>query len=156
MKYFLLNAVDIAAKKGISVAEAETMLPIRPSVKTLGVLGDCGVDLFAPYPFTVQSGTYKIVDTFLGFKLEPGIGALVWPRGGDVHLIGSGVIDTGYSGSIKVKVVNPYSSDLSFERGDSLGQLVPFVKAYLDGIELEETESGWQNSERGQQGRINQ
>lgn len=138
-------------------ARQDKVEPIFPSVKHTGYYGDAGVDLYTPIDFTVEPGSFRVIDTYVGFRFSVGIAAIVKPRGGDVHLVGSGVIDTGYTGTIKVRVVNPYKEKLEFKRGDSIGQLVPFVKAFSDGMELVEFEKkhDWVGGMgRGDTGRI--
>lgn len=128
--------------------------PIRPRVNNGGVLGDCGVDLFSPYAVEIEPHSMVTINTFVCFKFDIGTAGLIWPRGGDKFLVGSGVIDTGYTGPIYVRVYNTSSQRLVINRGDSVGQLVPFIKPYVDGIDLEEVDYGWRHSERAGSGRI--
>lgn len=118
--------------------------------------GDAGIDLFAPDFETVPGHGMRVIDTFVAFEMPTGTVGLVWPRGGDEHLIGSGVIDEGYRGTIKVRVFNPHPYPIAFEKGDSLGQLVILNKFCTDNIELEQSLDPFdKNTERGDSGRIN-
>ena len=129
--------------------------PIPPRVKHVGPYGDAGVDLFIPIDLIVPSFSYEVVDTFVGFIFDIGVAGLVVPRGGDRFLVGSGLVDTGYTGTIHVRIVNPYDEPIAFKRGDSIGQLVPFVKAHPDGIELHSVPvPSTSVSQRGKTGRI--
>lgn len=155
MKYFFIKGEELEKKKRINnIPNTKNTDPIKPRVKSLGLYGDCGVDFFSPVDVTIGSGEMKIIDTFVGLKLDVTTGALLFPRGGDNHLLGAGVIDTGYSGSIMFKVFNPLSHTIVIKRGDSVGQAVPFIKPYATGIELEEVSNGWGNTDRGSTGRI--
>lgn len=127
-----------------------------PAIKNSGVFSDAGIDLFAQYDFTVTAGSMRIVETFTGIYMPLGVAGLIWPRGGDNFLVGAGVIDTGYTGTIKVKIINPYAEDMSFKAGDSVGQLVMFVKGVTSDPELHEVPKGSAHSEAARQesGRI--
>jgi dUTP pyrophosphatase len=60
-------------------------------------------------------------------------------------LFGEGVIDSGYTGSIKVKLYNSTSRNVKFYRGDKIIQLVmlPIYTPELEQVDrLEETERG--------------
>lgn len=61
------------------------------------------------------------------------------------HLTGEGVIDSGYTGSIKVKLYNKGCEAKQFKRGDKIIQLVllPILKPDIVIVDsLEETERG--------------
>jgi len=91
---------------------------------------DVGIDLFAPYSFAVQPHAYRNVNSFVKFEFPYGVYGMVKPRGRDNFLTGSGVVDTGYTGPIIVKIVNYTDKVMSFEIGDSLGQLALSLAAY--------------------------
>lgn len=60
-------------------------------------------------------------------------------------IVGEGVIDSGYTGSIRVKLYNHGSESYMIERGDKISQLVilPIITPELElADELEETERG--------------
>jgi len=129
--------------------------PVKPVVKHTGTWGDAGIDLFAPHEFAVLPHSQYIVNTYVGFVFEAGEAGLIVPRGGDSFLVGSGLIDTGYTGTIHVRIINPYKETLVFKRGDSVGQLVRFRKADPDGIDLERGAPPERTkSPRGRAGRI--
>jgi deoxycytidine triphosphate deaminase len=113
--------------------------------------------LFAANEFVVPPHSAYIADSFVGFVMDVGIAGLVWPRGGDLFLVGAGVIDTGYVGTIKVKIINPYSEPMHFTSGSSIGQLVLFKKAFVQPPELVliEKDEVTSISGRGDDGRIN-
>ena len=60
-------------------------------------------------------------------------------------LTAEGVIDSGYTGSIVVKLYNHTSNDYAFEAGEKIAQLVllPIITPELEQVDsLEETERG--------------
>jgi dUTP pyrophosphatase len=116
---------------------------------------DAGYDLRTPIDFSVPAGGYAIVDTGVHIQIPEGyVGFLKSKSGLNVkcHITGEGVIDSGYTGSIVVKL---YSHDpitlcadvfgAYFSRGDKIIQLVllPILKPELEIVDsLEETERG--------------
>lgn len=72
---------------------------------------DAGADLFADESVIIPPGTGKLVGTGLGFKTPEGYALLVEPRSSQranfsVGHLGSGVIDSGYRGELKVYLFN--------------------------------------------------
>lgn len=114
---------------------------------------DCGIDLKAPYAFDVPAFASQKVNSFVCFDLPKGSGARLIPRGRDDFLLGSGLIDTGYTGPIIVKVINYTSQNMHFGIGDSIGQLVPYLKL-PGGTFLTETYDFGEELLRGDSGSI--
>lgn len=117
---------------------------------------DAGYDLRTPIDFRIPAGGYAIIDTGVHIQIPEGyVGFLKSKSGLNVkcHLTGEGVIDSGYTGSIVVKL---YSHDKGlvtfvdafgsyFKRGDKIIQIVllPIFKPDLEIVDsLEETERG--------------
>lgn len=115
---------------------------------------DAGLDLYSPVDFWIEpSGSpigdnYAVIDTGVHVELPKGtVGMLKSKSGLNVKhsIIGEGVIDEGYTGSIKVKLYNLGSLPMDFKRGDKIIQLVivPYYAPILELVdELEETERG--------------
>jgi dUTP pyrophosphatase len=117
---------------------------------------DAGYDLRTPIDFSVPEGGFAIVDTGVHIQIPEGyVGFLKSKSGLNVkhHITGEGVIDSGYTGSIVVKLyshsdyvgafINGFSPQ--FKRGDKIIQLVllPIFKPELEIVDsLEETERG--------------
>jgi dUTPase len=152
LRYF----VDYDRAKKKSEELNIVIVPQEPNIKNGGLFGDVGIDLFAAYDCIVYPHTMWVVDTFVGFLYEVGTFGLLWPRGGDTFLIGSGVMDTGYTGTTKVKIINPYENLMLFSIGDSVGQLVITRRAYEETPSLFKIEhdSIDRITERGKDGRI--
>lgn len=114
---------------------------------------DAGYDLRTPIDITVYGGDYAIVDTGVHVAIPEGyVGFLKSKSGLNVkhNLTGEGVIDSGYTGSIVVKLYNSAShfwgrKDVNFKRGDKIIQLVllPIIKPDIEIVDsLEATERG--------------
>ena len=134
-------------------------IPVKPVIKNpTGMFGDVGVDLFAAYDFIVEPHSMYITDTFIGFLFDVNTAGQIWPRSGDNFLVGAGIIDTGYVGTVKVKIINYTNYVMEFKQGDSVGQMVLFTRAYIEGPELKEVDkeaAGMLKTDRGENGRIN-
>lgn len=109
---------------------------------------DAGYDLRTPEAFRVYGGSYVTVDTGVHVQIPEGyVGFLKSKSGLNVihNLTGEGVIDSGYTGSIRVKLYNKGYEAKQFERGDKIIQLVllPILKPDIVIVDsLEETERG--------------
>lgn len=115
---------------------------------------DAGYDLKTPYdmilpPTTTMHGTgWIVVDTGVHMEIPKGFcGLLVSKSGLNVknHITGTGLVDSGYTGSIRVKLYNHTDEEHKFERGDKLIQIVilPVHTPRLElAEEIDETERG--------------
>lgn len=117
---------------------------------------DAGLDLRSREDKTVPAGVSEMFDTgvhvdlpypFIGFSNMKTVGLLKSKSGLNVNhnITSDGVIDMGYTGSIKVKLYNHGTEDYHVKRGDKISQLVilPILTPNLELVdELEETERG--------------
>ena len=109
---------------------------------------DAGYDLRTPTDCYVPGAGFAIIDTGVHIAIPKGyVGFLKSKSGLNVrdHLTGEGVIDSGYTGSIVVKLYHNYSGGKQFRRGDKIIQIVllPIIKPELEIVDsLEETERG--------------
>ena len=109
---------------------------------------DAGYDLRTPIDFAVDRGHAAIVDTGVHVEIPEGyVGFLKSKSGLNVkyNLTGEGVIDSGYTGSIVVKLYNNGSEVKFFDRGDKIIQLVllPIIKPDIEIVDsLGATERG--------------
>lgn len=88
---------------------------------------DAGLDLRSPIEIYIRAGDYAIIDTGVHVDIPKGcVGMLKSKSGLNVKhgLIGEGVIDAGYTGSIVCKLYNIGGSDYRVKRGDKIIQLV--------------------------------
>lgn len=96
---------------------------------------DAGLDLKTPISFKILPHESKIIDTGVHIELPHGtVGMLKSKSGLNVkkNIVSEGVIDEGYTGSIRVKLYNHGNFFVPFERGDKISQLVILPVLYED------------------------
>lgn len=109
---------------------------------------DAGLDLYARECRVVPAGGSAVFDTGVHMEIPTGFcGLLVGKSGLNVRwgLTSTGLIDAGYTGSIKVKLYNRNVGDYQVRRGDKISQIVilPVAMVELELVEaLGETERG--------------
>ena len=110
---------------------------------------DAGLDLRTPERVCVKSGCSVVIDTGVCVQLPKGTTGFLKSKSGlnvKHGIIGEGVIDENYTGSIRVKLYNLGHEDYTFEKGDKLIQLVVLPVVIPDELvrveELEETDRG--------------
>lgn len=112
-------------------------------------LTDAGFDIYAREKQIVPAKESAIFDTGVHIELPPNtVGMLKSKSGLNVKhgIVSEGVIDVGYTGSIKVKLYNHSGYDYTVEAGDKITQLVILPLAEVSPMvlvdELDETERG--------------
>lgn len=88
---------------------------------------DAGLDLCTPKDVTIKPGSHTVIDTGVHIEIPEGyVGMLKSKSGLNIRheIIGEGVIDAGYTGSIMAKLYNLGKSVMRFARGDKVIQLV--------------------------------
>lgn len=109
---------------------------------------DAGLDIKSPITVTVPAHGSAVIDTGVHVEIwDRYVGFLKSKSGLNVkHNIQSeGVIDSGYTGSIVVKLYNLGDRDYLVERGDKISQLVilPILTPVIEVVDsLGETERG--------------
>ena len=109
---------------------------------------DAGYDLFSREDAVIYPNAGGIFDTGVHVEIPRGyVGFLKSKSGLNVkHSIQSeGVIDSGYTGSINVKLFNHGSKDVHIQKGQKISQLVllPIITPELELVDtLEDTERG--------------
>ena len=109
---------------------------------------DAGYDLRSPIKTIVCAGEAVVIDTGVHVQIPTGyVGMLKSKSGLNVKhdIVGEGVIDSGYTGSIRVKLYNHGTESYMIEVGDKISQLVilPIITPEIELVdELEETERG--------------
>ena len=91
--------------------------------------GDLGYDVFADEDIWIPWGEYKLVSTGISvFTNSYKYGFVIKDRS-SVAMLGlfthAGVIDSGYTGEIKVLFNNQSNTSIKIEKGDKIAQLVP-------------------------------
>ena len=111
---------------------------------------DAGMDLRTPVAFIVPAHGSYTVDTGVHIQIPVGqVGFIKSKSGLNVKggLTATGGVDSGFSGSIRVKLYNHSDEDYMFSRGDKITQLVLlYIAKPENGFEIvdhfEETERG--------------
>lgn len=110
---------------------------------------DAGFDIYARETQIVPAKESAIFDTGVHIELPPNtVGFLKSKSGLNVRhgITSEGVIDVGYTGSIKVKLYNNSGYDYTVNKGDKISQLVILPLADVGELEpvneLQETERG--------------
>lgn len=109
---------------------------------------DAGLDIYARETKTILAGKSEVFDTGVHIELPKNtVGMLKSKSGLNVkHSITSeGVIDVGYTGSIRAKLYNNSDEDYTVNAGDKITQLVilPILTPELELVDgLEDTERG--------------
>ena len=109
---------------------------------------DAGADLRSPICATVPARGSVVIDTGVHVEIPEGyVGMLKSKSGLNVkhNLIGEGVIDCGFMGSIRVKLYNLGDTDYQILRGDKIIQMVILPCVYCEFTQVDkfaETERG--------------
>lgn len=127
----------------IKLDEGTTKLPTRAHET------DAGLDLYSREKVIIFPNESYIFDTGVHIELPQNSVGLLKSKSGlwTKHNItsGEGVVDEGYTGSIRVKLVNHGNEPYMVNKGDKISQLVilPILKPTLEIVDsLEETERG--------------
>lgn len=110
---------------------------------------DAGMDLITPCPVLIEPHSEAVIDTGVHMEIPAGYWGKIESKSGlnIKHSIVSlgGTIDSGYTGSIKVKLYNLSNWPYKFQTGEKVAQLVigPCETPELEIVDsLEATERG--------------
>lgn len=109
---------------------------------------DAGADLKSPIDAILNGGDSVVIDTGVHIAIPNGfVGFLKSKSGLNVKsgILSEGVIDAGYTGSIRVKLYNHSREPFFIHKGQKISQLVilPFLHADFERVDaLDETERG--------------
>lgn len=109
---------------------------------------DAGADLRSPVCTTVPARGSVVIDTGVHVEMPEGYTIFLKSKSGlnvKHNLIGEGVVDALYTGSIKVKLYNLGDTDYQILRGDKIIQMVILPCVYCEFTQVEkfaETERG--------------
>lgn len=106
---------------------------------------DAGADLKTPVGFTLSARSSHTVDTGVHVELPRGRVALLKSKSGlnvKHSIISEGVVDEGYTGSIRVRLHNLSDEAYRFERGDKITQLLVMPVDYCDFMQVGEVKGG--------------
>lgn len=111
---------------------------------------DAGYDLCSPVETLLKKGESAVISTGIHIEIPQGyVGFLKSKSGLNVRhgITGEGVIDSGYTGSITVKLYNQ-GEDYLIKKGDKIIQLV-LLPVFTPELKVVET---LENTERGDNG----
>ncbi len=113
---------------------------------------DAGIDFHGIETVTLEPGEVGKVRSGLALEIPDGYVGLCWDRSGiatknKIKVIG-GVIDSGFRGELKLCVINLGSEPFTFEKGDSVCQI---LIQKVEHVEIAETLE-LSDSERGDKG----
>lgn len=109
---------------------------------------DAGADLRSPINTVVPSRGSVVIDTGVHVEIPEGYTIFLKSKSGlnvNHNLIGEGVVDSGFTGSIRVKLYNLGDTDYQIMRGDKIIQMVILPCGYCEFTQVEkfaETERG--------------
>jgi len=109
---------------------------------------DAGFDLYCKEDFLLPKNGSCVVDTGVCVEIPYGYVGMIKSKSGlniKSGITTEGVIDSGYTGSIVVKLRNDSDADFVFSRGNKITQLVilPIPEITLNEVdELDNTERG--------------
>lgn len=109
---------------------------------------DAGADLRSPVDAVVPSRGSVVIDTGVHVEIPEGYTIFLKSKSGlnvKHNLIGEGVIDSGFTGSIKVKLYNLGNQPYQIRKGDKIIQMVILPCAYCEFVEVDK----FAESERG-------
>ena len=110
--------------------EINVMLDEGAIMPTRAHAEDAGLDLYTPEYFAltnVPGIDCHVIDTGVHMEIPKGYVGMIKSKSGlnvNNGIIGEGVIDAGYMGSIKVKLYNLEGYTTVFKPGDKIAQLV--------------------------------
>lgn len=109
---------------------------------------DAGLDLYAKNAEYIPAGDSKVFDTGVHVEIPAGYVGMIKSKSGlnvNHNMTSEGVIDSGYTGSIRVKLYNHHGGSKIIMQGQKISQLVilPIITPELEVVDsLEETERG--------------
>ena len=112
---------------------------------------DAGLDLKTPKDFEIDYFSHITIDTGVHIQLPKGTVGMIKSRSSlnvVCNITCEGVIDAGYTGSIKIKLYNNCGIGFRAKAGDKIAQLVILPVLCLTPVQVDKIEGG----ERGNNG----
>lgn len=109
---------------------------------------DAGYDLKAPECVRILPHGFKVIDTGVHIQLPAGKCAIVISKSGlylKNRITATGLVDEGFTGSIKIGLENNSDEPYTFNRGDKISQfyITDYYEPVLELVDkLDETERG--------------
>lgn len=109
---------------------------------------DAGYDLYSPVARELKPNDWTKIDTGVHFQIPKGYVGFIKSKSGlnvKFGITSEGVIDSGYTGSVVVKLYSKFDRPYYIDKGQKISQIV-FLPIYTPELEvvdeLEETERG--------------
>lgn len=112
---------------------------------------DAGLDLKTPKNFYLRPKDTVVVDTGVHVQLPHGTCGLMVAKSGlniKSDILSTGLIDEGYTGSIRVKLYNHGAEPYVFNAGDKISQLVVLPVLY-EPVEVVDELDGTERGDNG-------
>ena len=109
---------------------------------------DAGLDIYTPKDVYIRARNSVVIDTGVHISIPKGYVGMLKSKSGlniKMGLVSEGVIDSGYTGAIKVKLYNHSDEDAALLAGNKISQLViqKIITPEVQIVDsLEETERG--------------
>ena len=72
----------------------------------------------------MEPHSFTVAGTGITVEIPQGFVGLLMPKSRNDHLLGAGVVDAGYQGEIRIKIVNPTDKPLLITEGQAIGQML--------------------------------
>jgi dUTP pyrophosphatase len=119
---------------------------------------DAGADIRCRERFTVKAHGFMAIDTGVHIELPPTTKCEIKSKSGlwtNHGILTTGLIDEGFSGTIRVGLANLSDQDYTFEAGEKVTQLCVSHVCYPTYVEASEVKSGKRgNAGYGSTGRL--
>lgn len=128
--------------------DIKVMLDKKAKMPTRAHEADAGFDLYATEDVYVPPLGKITADTGVHIEIPAGYFGDIRPKSGllfNHDLFTAGTVDSGYSGEVKVRIINFGNEPYQFRKGEKIAQmvLVPFASPVLKRVfKLDETERG--------------
>lgn len=132
----------------------KVFLDVGAYMPTYAHEADAGMDLRTPVAFIVPAHGDYTIDTGIHVQIPNDYVGFIKSKSGlnvNAGLTTTGVVDSGYTGSIRVKLYNHSDEDYVFSRGDKITQMVVLPVARFDMVRVDSLED-FGKTERGNGG----
>jgi dUTP pyrophosphatase len=88
---------------------------------------DAGADLFSPVDAIIYPGCYSTIDTGVHIEIPYGYDGTVASKSGPLTkngVITAGTVDSGYTGSVRVTLINNGNDPFYVKKGQKIAQLI--------------------------------
>ena len=116
---------------------------------------DAGFDLFSPDNFDLADSAPAIINTKVHIEIPEGYVGLILPKSGlnvKQSILSFGVIDSGYTGAIVVKLYKLSNEVYHINKGDKISQIIFVPISKVNELESVNSLDEFEDSDRGTDG----